>query len=41
MTVTDFSPSAAHNTRVATAIDAERFWRTVLSAYGRLEVAQA
>ncbi|TVY99092.1 nucleoside hydrolase [Trebonia kvetii] len=41
MTVTDFSASAAHNARVATAINAERFWRTVLSAYGSLPVAQS
>jgi hypothetical protein len=40
MTVTDFSASAAHNARVATAIHAERFWRTVLSAYGNLPAAQ-
>jgi purine nucleosidase len=41
MTVTDFSRSASHNTRVATAIDADRFWTTVLGAYGTLAVAQA
>jgi purine nucleosidase len=41
MTVTDFSRSAGHNTRVATAIDADRFWTTVLGAYGTLPVAQA
>ena len=41
MTVTDFSPSAAHNARVAIAVNEERFWRTVLSAYGRLPAAQA
>ena len=41
MTVTDFSQSADHNTRVATGIDADRFWTTVLGAYGTLPVAQA
>jgi purine nucleosidase len=40
MTVTDFSATAAHNTRVATAIDADRFWTTVLDAYARLPVAR-
>jgi purine nucleosidase len=40
MTVTDFSPSAAHNAQVATAINEERFWRTVLSAYASLPAAQ-
>ena len=41
MTVTDFSRSAAHNTRVATGIDAGRFWTTVLAAYETLPVARA
>jgi purine nucleosidase len=41
MTVTDFSRSAGHNTRVATGIDADRFWTTVLGAYETLPVAQA
>ena len=41
MTVTDFKPSAGHNTRVATGIDADRFWTTVLGAYGTLPVARA
>ncbi len=41
MTVTDFAPSAGPNTQVATAIDADRFWKTVLAAYERLPVAQA
>ena len=46
MTVTDFSrpslpESAPHNTRVATGINADRFWTTVLGAYETLPVAQA
>ena len=41
MTVTDFTPSISHNTRVATGINADRFWTTVLDAYGTLPVAQA
>jgi purine nucleosidase len=41
MTVTDFAQSAAHNARVATAINADRFWTTVLGAYGTLPVARA
>jgi purine nucleosidase len=40
MTVTDFSASAAHNAQVATAIDTDRFWAAVLSAYSTLPVAQ-
>jgi purine nucleosidase len=40
MTVTDFDPPAGQNARVATGIDAERFWETVLAAYQRLPVAQ-
>ena len=36
MTVTDFSRSVVPNARVATAIDADRFWETVLDAYGTL-----
>jgi purine nucleosidase len=40
MTVTDFTATAARNTRVATAIDADRFWTTVLDAYARLPVAR-
>ena len=34
MTVTDFSESVIPNAQVATAIDADRFWDTVLDAYG-------
>jgi purine nucleosidase len=41
MTVTDFTPSPDHNTQVAMAIDADRFWATVLGAYHTLPVAQA
>jgi purine nucleosidase len=41
MTVTDFSQSVSHNARVATGINADRFWTTVLGAYGTLPVAQA
>jgi len=41
MTVTDFTPSDSHNTQVAMAIDADRFWTTVLDAYGTLPVAAA
>jgi len=41
MTVTEFAPEAPYNTQVATGIDAERFWTTVLAAYGTLPVAQA
>jgi inosine-uridine nucleoside N-ribohydrolase len=41
MTVTDFAPSAGHNAQVATGIDAERFWATVLADYGTLPVARA
>jgi inosine-uridine nucleoside N-ribohydrolase len=40
MTVTDFAPSDSHNTQVAMGIDADRFWTTVLGAYGTLPVAQ-
>ncbi|MGH3247451.1 MAG: nucleoside hydrolase [Trebonia sp.] len=40
MTVTDFSPEVAHNARVATEINADRFWTTVLDAYGTLPVAR-
>ena len=40
MTVTDFTPTVGHNTQVATAIDAPRFWDTVLGAYENLPVAQ-
>jgi len=36
MTVTDFSKSIIPNARVATAITADRFWETVLDAYGSL-----
>jgi purine nucleosidase len=39
MTVTDFSAPAGHNAQVATGINAERFWQTVLGAYDRLPVA--
>jgi purine nucleosidase len=43
MTVTDFSESSgsAHNALVGTAIDADRFWTTVLGAYETLPVARA
>jgi inosine-uridine nucleoside N-ribohydrolase len=41
MTVTEFAPSAGHNAQVATAVDADRFWTTVLAAYQTLPVAQA
>jgi purine nucleosidase len=46
MTVTDFSQSASpqpadNNTSVATGINAERFWTTVLGAYETLPVARA
>ncbi|HEX4094436.1 MAG TPA: nucleoside hydrolase [Trebonia sp.] len=34
MTVTDFSKSIIPNTRVATGINADRFWEIVLDAYG-------
>lgn len=40
MTVTDFTPSGAANARVAMEIDADRFWATVLRAYGSLPVAR-
>jgi purine nucleosidase len=40
MTVTEFSSPAGHNTQVATGIDTDRFWETVLGAYQRLPVAQ-
>jgi len=39
MTVTDFSDSVLPNARVATAINADRFWTTVLDAYRTLPVA--
>ena len=41
MTVTEFSAPGRGNAQVATAIDVDRFWATVLDAYGRLPVAQA
>ena len=41
MTVTEFSEPGRRNAEVATAIDVDRFWATVLGAYGRLPVAQA
>jgi purine nucleosidase len=40
MTVTDFTHSASHNTQVATGIDVDHFWTTVLDAYATLPVAQ-
>lgn len=40
MTVTDFTPSGAANARVAMEIDADRFWATVMRAYGSLPVAR-
>jgi purine nucleosidase len=36
MTVTDFSASAGRNARVATSIDAGRFWDVVLEAYAKV-----
>jgi purine nucleosidase len=36
MTVTDFSASHGHNARVATSIDADRFWDVVLEAYAKV-----
>jgi purine nucleosidase len=36
MTVTDFSAAQAHNARVATSIDASRFWDVVLAAYTKV-----
>jgi len=39
MTVTDFTATPG-NAQVATAVDVDRFWATVLDAYGRLAVAQ-
>ena len=39
MTVTDFSGAVTPNTLVATAINTERFWLTVLDAYRTLPVA--
>jgi purine nucleosidase len=41
MTVTDFMPSASHNTQVAMAVDVDRFWAMVLDAYSTLPVASA
>jgi purine nucleosidase len=43
MTVTDFSrlSEGGYNTLVGTAIDADRFWTTVLGAYQALPVARA
>jgi len=40
MTLTDFDAPGGHNAQVATGIDADRFWATVLGAYQRLPVAQ-
>jgi purine nucleosidase len=44
MTVTDFSApvsaSGGNNAQVATAIDVDRFWETVLAAYERLPVSR-
>jgi purine nucleosidase len=40
MTVTDFDAPGGHNAQVATGIDADRFWATVLGAYQLLPVAQ-
>jgi purine nucleosidase len=40
MTVTDFTAPDGHNTQVATSVDPDRFWATVLDAYARLPVAQ-
>ena len=42
MTVTDFTAAPDdRNAQVATSVDADRFWATVLDAYARLPVAQA
>ena len=40
MTVTDFTATASCNTQVATGIDVDRFWTTVLGAYETLPVAR-
>jgi len=40
MTVTEFSPAGGRNAHVATAVNVDRFWTTVLDAYGTLPVAQ-
>ena len=40
MTVTEFSPPAGQNALVGTGIDTDRFWTTVLGAYGTLPVAR-
>lgn len=40
MTVTDFAAADGHNAQVATSIDADRFWATVLGDYQRLPVAR-
>jgi purine nucleosidase len=37
MTVTDFTPTRRPNARVATAIDADRFWEIVLDAYAAVD----
>jgi purine nucleosidase len=39
MTVTDFDTPTGRNAQVAMGIDADRFWTTVLDAYGTLPVA--
>jgi purine nucleosidase len=42
MTVTDFTAAPDdRNAQVATSVDPDRFWATVLDAYARLPVAQA
>ena len=40
MTVTDFDAPDGPNAHVATSVDADGFWATVLSAYETLPVAQ-
>jgi purine nucleosidase len=40
MTVTEFAPATGQNALVGTGIDADRFWTTVLGAYGSLPVAR-
>jgi purine nucleosidase len=40
MTVTEFDAPDGPNAHVATSVDTDRFWATVLSAYERLPVAQ-
>jgi purine nucleosidase len=37
MTVTEFNPASRPNARVATAVDVDRFWQTVLGAYAAVD----